>query len=298
MIASLSVSAAHATNSLELLKVTDNVYALVGDLGNRSPDNYGDNATFGFVVTSEGVVLIDPGGSYLGAQEIAEQIKHVTNKPVVTVIDTGGQDHRWLGNGYFKKLGAKIIANERAVKDQKARSQDEFIMLGNLLGDKALKNTDAVYADITFDKEYQFVLGGMPIEIHYVAGGHTPGDSFVWLPKQKVVFTGDIVFTERMLGILDFSKSQNWIKSYEAMAAYSPDHVVPGHGHPTSLNKANSDTYGYLVFLRHAVKAFMKAGGDITEINKVDQSKYKYLKNFETLSGRNAQRVYEELEWE
>lgn len=291
-------SIAFAKDPLELVNVTDNVYAIVGDTGNRSPENYGDNATFGFVVTPKGVVLIDPGGSYKGARKIHEMIKQVTDKPVVVVINTGGQDHRWLGNGYFKKLGAKIIANKRAVVDQKNRVQDEFFMLGNLIGVDGLKGTNAVYADTTFDKEYHFVLGGTAFEIHFAGPAHTPGDSFVRLPKQGVIFTGDIVFTERMLGVLDFSNSKNWIKAYEAMAAYKPEHIVPGHGHPTDIAKANADTYEYLLYLRQSVKAFMKAGGDITDINKVDQSKYKYLINFDTLAGRNAQRVYEEMEWE
>jgi glyoxylase-like metal-dependent hydrolase (beta-lactamase superfamily II) len=298
MLAMLLPSIAFAKDPLELVNVTDSVYAIVGDTGNRSPENYGDNATFGFVVTPKGVVLIDPGGSYKGARKIHEMIKQVTDKPVVIVINTGGQDHRWLGNGYFKKLGAKIIANKRAVVDQKNRVQDEFFMLGNLIGVDGLKGTNAVYADTTFDKEYHFVLGGTTFEIHFAGPAHTPGDSFVRLPKQGVIFTGDIVFTERMLGVLDFSNSKSWIKAYEAMAAYKPEHIVPGHGHPTDIAKANADTYEYLLYLRQSVKAFMKAGGDITDINKVDQSKYKYLINFDTLAGRNAQRVYEEMEWE
>ena len=90
-------------NQLELQKVTQNVYAIVGELGNRSPENLGNNATFGFVVTSAGVVLIDSGGTDDGAKAIDEIVKTVTNKPVVLVINTGGQDHRWLGNEHFKK---------------------------------------------------------------------------------------------------------------------------------------------------------------------------------------------------
>jgi glyoxylase-like metal-dependent hydrolase (beta-lactamase superfamily II) len=298
MLGVLAIHHADRVNALELQKVTDNVYAIVGDLGNRTAKNFGNNATFGFVVTSDGVVLIDSGGSYKGAQKIHEMIRRVTTKPVVMVINTGGQDHRWLGNGYFKKHGAKIIADKRAVEDQKARVQDQFFMLGNQIGDAGLRGTEAVYADITFDKQYQFELGGIPIEIHYAGPAHTPGDSFVWLPKQKVMFTGDIVFTERMLGILDYSSSKGWAKAYQTVASYKPVIVVPGHGHPTDLKQADSDTYSYLVFLRRAVQVFMKAGGNIADISKIDQSQYKYLLNFETLAGRNAQRVYAELEWE
>ena len=294
----LVCSSAQAADTLELEQVTDNVYAIVGSLGNRTPENLGNNATFGFVVTTAGVVLIDSGGTYLGARELHEQIKRVTDKPVVTVINTGGQDHRWLGNDYFKALGADIIASKIAVEDQIARKQDELFILGNLVGDKGLQGTNAVYANKTFDTAMQFELGGTTFEIHHASPAHTPGDSFVWLPKQHVMFTGDIVFTERMLGILDHSHSKDWVTAYQAMAAYQPKYVVPGHGHPTTLAKAKADTYDYLVFLRQAVANFMKTGGDISEVSKIDQSQYKYLLNYQTLAGRNAQRVYSELEWE
>ena len=287
-----------AADELAVQKVTEDVYAIVGSMGNRTPENLGNNATFGFVVTSEGVVLIDSGGTYKGAKQLHELIKRITDKPIVKVINTGGQDHRWLGNGYFKSLGAEIIANEKAIEDQKARKQDQFFVLGNLVGVEGMKGTNAVYADKSFDKEIKFALGGITFEAHYAGQAHTPGDCFVWLPKQKVMFTGDIVFTERMLGILEDSNSKSWVKAYQAMASFNPMFIVPGHGHPTTLAKANSDTYEYLIYLRQSVAEFMELGGDISEIRKIDQSKFKYLVNYETLSGRNAQKVFTELEFE
>ena len=214
------------------------------------------------------------------------------------MINTGGQDHRWLGNGYFKALGAHIIASKAAVEDQTARKQDQFFVLGRLVGAKGLQGTDAVYADKTFDTDMQFELGGTTFEIHHVAPAHTPGDSFVWLPKQHVMFAGDIVFTERMLGILDHSSSKGWVDAFEAMAAYQPKYVVPGHGHVATLAKAKTDTYDYLVYLRDIVARFRKAGRDISEVGTINQSKFNYLLNYQTLAGRNAQRVYSELEWE
>ena len=98
LVLALPFSQSWADGKLKLQKVTEDVYAIVGELGNRTPDNLGNNATFGFVVTPEGVVLIDSGGTYQGAQNIDMLIKSITGKPVVTVINTGGQDHRWLGN--------------------------------------------------------------------------------------------------------------------------------------------------------------------------------------------------------
>lgn len=284
---------------LELIQVTDNVYAIVGPLGNRSPANLGNNATFGFVVTSEGILLVDPGGTFLGAKRIHDIIKTVSDKPVKFVINTGGQDHRWLGNDYFKKQGAKIIASEAAVKDQKTRIKDIMFRLANTAGDAALKGTIEIYADITFDESYKFSLGGNEIEVHHHKGGaHSPGDSFVWLPQQSLVFSGDVVYLERLLSVMSFSSSKSWLGAFEALAAYNPKHIVPGHGKPATLVQAKRDTYGYLTMLRSKVYSFMDDGGAIEDVSKIDQSEFNYLENFDLLKGRNVQQVYQEMEWE
>ena len=73
---------------------------------------------------------------------------------------------------------------------------------------------------------------------------------------------------------------------------------MPGHGAPTTLERAREDTEGYLRFLRAAVGKHMEQGNDITSIGSIDQSAYAHLLNFEQLAGRNAQKVFTELEWE
>jgi len=298
LILALPLGHPRANEDLKLQKVTNDVYAIVGELNNRSTANLGNNATFGFVVTTQGVVLIDAGGTYRGAQAIDLLIKTITDKPVVIVINSGGQDHRWLGNDYFKQQGAEIIASEAAVSDQEARTRDQFIGLGNLLEDEAIKGTEAVYAEKTFNQKYKFKLGETLFEIHHAGQAHTPGDSFIWLPQKKVMFTGDIVYTERLLGVGSQSNSKSWISVYQAMAAYQPKYLIPGHGRATNLARANKDTYEYLVFLRASVSDFIENGGDMSDISSVNQSQYDYLLNYEMLAGRNAQQVFIELEWE
>jgi len=231
-------------------------------------------------------------------EDIHKLIESITDKPLTMVINTGGQDHRWLGNGYFKEQGARLIASNKAVEDQKARIQDQFIRLGSMVGDEALSGTEAVYAEQTFDEKLKFESGGEIFVIFHAGQAHTPGDSFVWLPKKKVMFTGDIVYTQRMLGVGAQSNSKSWVDVYQSMAAYKPVHIVPGHGQATDLARANADTYDYLVFLRDSVSTFMDKGGDISEIGSIDQSKFSHLQNYKTLAGRNAQKVFTELEWE
>lgn len=291
-------AAASAERLLQLQRIDNDVYALVGPLGNRSAENLGNNATFGMVVTDEGVVLIDPGGTYDGAAVIHDAIKTVTDKPVTAVINTGGQDHRWLGNGYFKERGARIIASKQAVEDQRERVQDQFFMLGNLVGEKAVRRTDPVYADETFDERLTFTMGGVDFELFHVGPAHTPGDALVWLPEKRIVFTGDVVYVERMLGVIPVSDSRNWIKALERLIELEPQTLVPGHGSVTDLARAQADTLDYLRFLREAVADYMEGGGDIMGISGIEQSRFDYLYNYDTLHGRNAQQVFQELEWE
>ncbi|MDZ7802724.1 MBL fold metallo-hydrolase [Thiohalophilus sp.] len=283
---------------LHLQQVNDHVYAIVGPFGNRTPANLGNNATFGFVVTNDGVVLIDSGGSYQGAAAIETLIKQVTDQPVKVVINSGGQDHRWFGNGYFKERGARIIASAAAVADQKARLQDQMFMLGNLMGKAALDSTEAVYADETFTGKHTFTFGGVTFELRKVGPAHTPGDSLVWLPGERIVFAGDVVFVGRLLGVLPYSDSQGWIEAFNAMAALEPKVVVPGHGPATDPGLARRDTLDYLVFLREKVGTFMDSGGDITRIGTLEQSRFKCLQDYDVLKGRNAQQVYQQMEWE
>ncbi|MDO7641982.1 MAG: MBL fold metallo-hydrolase [Reinekea forsetii] len=294
----LATSPAWADTPLERHKVVDGVYAIVGELGNRTLANRGNNATFGLVVTSEGVVLIDSGGTYQGAQEIDLLIKDITDQAVVAVINTGGQDHRWLGNDYFKQQGAQIIASEQAVLDQNKRVQDQLISLGNLFDAEFMAQTVPLTADTTFKDYFELELGGVVMQIHHAGPAHTPGDSFVWLPQKGVMFSGDIVYVERMLGVGTLSNSKSWIKVFQTMAAYKPAYLVPGHGKPTTLAEATIDTYDYLVFLRAAIGDFIDQGREITEIGSLDQSEFVYLENFDAIAGRNAQQVFIEMEWE
>jgi len=296
--APLVVSAASNKQDLVLKKVTSNIWSIIGPLTNRTKENLGNNATFGFVVTEQGVVLVDPGGSYKGAKKLHDIIKTVTKQPIRYVINTGGQDHRWFGNDYFSSLGAKIISSEAAKKDHKARVGMQWTMLETLIGKKGVKGTKEKFADITFKDDYKFSLGNVNFELYFRGQAHTPGDIYIWLPQSKVMFTGDIVYTERMLGIGDQSNSKSWLRVFNSMAAFKPKHVVPGHGDPTTLKVAIKDTGRYLSFLRETIALFIENGGGAHEISRINQTRFKYLNNYESLKGRNALKVYTEVEWE
>jgi glyoxylase-like metal-dependent hydrolase (beta-lactamase superfamily II) len=173
----------------------------------------------------------------------------------------------------------------------------QMTMLSQLLGDE-LAGTEPRYADVTFETGHDLTVGGLTFQITHHGQAHTPGDSFVWLKDRDVMFTGDIVYVERILGVGPQSNAKSWIETFEAMAAYEPTHVVPGHGHATTLEQARADTYEYLVNLRSQIGTLIEEGGDIMDAPGVDQSAFAGLEQFDSLAGRNAQTVYEEMEWE
>lgn len=264
----------------------------------RTLENEGMNANAGFIVTPAGVVVVDSGPSYRVAQAMHAAIRKVTRLPVKFVINTGGQDHRWLGNGYFKQLGAEIFASRKARVDMEARGAMELEGLRETLYAK-LAATVPVYPTRLFDRDETLKLGGMEIRMLFFAGGHTPGDSVVWLPESRVMFSGDLIFVDRLLGVWPFSNTGNWLSSFAEIEKLDPRVIVPGHGRLCDLAKARRDTHDYLFLVRDHMKRALDQGVDLqTAVTSLDQSRFKYLQHYQLLSGGNANRTYLEMESE
>lgn len=296
----IALGVATATHAISLapVKVAPNIYAFIGEMGGRTYDNEGMNANTGFIVTRDGVVVIDSGPSYRVAQQIHQAIRKVTQQPVKYVINTGGQDHRWLGNGYFKAQGAVIIAQRKAAADMAARGDEQLAGLARDLKER-LSGTVAVLPNQLFDREQVLQSGDTKIHILHFQGGHTPGDSVVWLPQAKVLFSGDLVYVDRLLGVIPVSNTKHWLASFEAMETLKPMHIVPGHGGLCDLAKAQRETKDYLVLLRTHMKTALDKGLDLqTAINTLDQSRFKNLLIYNDLKGGNASRTYLEMETE
>lgn len=295
LVLATNIVIAHA--KLEIKKVDENVYALVGETSQRSESNFGNNSTHGVVVTDEGVILIDSGASYLGARQIHKTIQTFTSKPIKIVINTGGQDHRWLGNDYFKKLGAKIFSSSIAKKDQQTRADSQLARLKSLIN-KSLEGTNPVFATDTFDDRKTITLGGVKLNLYYFGAAHTLGDIFIHMPSKNIIFTGDIVFNDRMLGIGPARNFQSWLNVFEKMASFKPKFIIPGHGKVSNLSIATKNTYNYLSFLKSQIAKVLDNDGDMLAASKIDQSKYYYLKNYKDIAGKNAQWVFEQMEFD
>jgi glyoxylase-like metal-dependent hydrolase (beta-lactamase superfamily II) len=296
LAAGLAASAQALT--LTPIKVAPDVYAFIGDMSGRTYENEGMNANTGFIVTTAGVVVVDSGSTYLAAKAMHEAIQRVTKQPVKYVINTGGQDHRWLGNGYFAAQGAQIIASSAALADMQERGAAEVETLQAELKEK-IKGTVPAYPTRVFDRTESLRLGTTDIQIHHFHGGHTPGDSVVWLPQSGVLFSGDLVYVDRLLGVVPVSNSKNWLASFEEMEKLNPKVIVPGHGNLCDLAKARAQTKDYLLLLRGHMRQALERGTDLqAAIDTLDQSAFSHLLNYDSLKGGNASRVYLEMELE
>ncbi len=291
-----------AAMALELKpqQVTEGVYALVGETGPRTRENLALNSTMGFVVTSDGVAVIDSGATPGGARLIEQAVKQVTDQPVRWVINTGSQDHRWLGNGYFRAKGAKIIALKRTVETQKRFAESHLARLEGLLKEQAEEITP-VYASPPLESDHaRFRLGDTRFELIWFGDAHFPGDAVVWLPEKKIVFTGDMVYVERMLGIQEISPVLQWQQAFHAMERLDPEHVIPGHGSPCDLEKARRETGDYLDWLVTRVSAALDEWKELDETvdELTDAPRFKQLQHYDSWHRKNINRTYLQLEAE
>jgi len=278
-------------------QVSGNVYAIVGPTDQRSPENDGLNNNLGFIVTDEGVVLIDSGASKLGTQKLEAAIAKVTDRPVKWVINIGSQDHRWLGNAYFAEKGAQIIALARTAQTQERFADRHMQTLERFLGER-LAGTEPLPATTRLEgAEAALTLGGVDLVLTYT-DAHFPGDAMLWIPAEKTVFTGDLVYVDRMLSVHDWSDMQKAQAAFEAMEALAPEHVVPGHGHVTDLATARRDTGDYYDFLVNVVGAAAQEMESMADViaRHAEHPDFQHLDHFDSLHRANMNRTYLQFE--
>ena len=296
-LAGITALGARADFQPKAEKVVDNVYAIVGPLGQRSAENDGLNANFGFVVTPQGVILIDSGASLLGAKKIEGAIAKVTKQPVRWVVNTGSQDHRWLGNDYFAAKGAEVIAMRRTAATQAEYAGQHMEGMTRFLGER-MQGTKPLPAPKTLAGDSATLeLGGEALELTYTHA-HFPGDAWIWLPKQRVVFSGDLVYVDRLLGVLPWSSVKSGQQAFKALAALKPARIVPGHGRVCDLAQAQRESGDYYDFLADKVGAAAREMEPLSATldRYADLPAFRHLGSYGDLHRANMNRAFTEFE--
>ena len=270
------------------------VYALIGQTGARLHENFGLNANYGVIDTPDGTILIDSGASTVAARLLESEARKLTGKPVKWVINTGVQDHRWLGNGYFAAQGAQIIALQRTATTQARLGKGQIEALAHELKEQMDGTVPAPAATPLAGDSQTLTLGGRTLELRYFDHAHFAGDAVVWLPKEKILFSGDHIYVDRLLGLLAESNAETWLKAFKQAIALQPVRIVPGHGRVCDVAQAQREAGDYLAFVVDGTKKFAEdmAGVDAAVGALKDAPAFKHLRNFDDLHRGNINRAY------
>ena len=280
------------------IEVIPNVWSAIGATAPPTYENTGHNNNLSFIITGDGVVVINGGAAYVLAEALHQEIKKITDQPVKLVIDENGQGHAMLGNSYWSEQGVPILAHIDAAADFEARGHMILEGMKRYNRDKA-EGTFLALPTETFEDTKIIEMGDFKIEVLHLGPAHGPGDTQVWLPEHSLVIAGDMAFHERLLPIFEDTIALDWIETWDThFEALNATYVIPGHGHPTNMDQVRLYTRDYLVYLREKIGEHLDAGGDLADAYYIDQSPYKRLHTFDELATRNAGRVYEQMEFE
>lgn len=280
------------------VEVIPHVWSAIGATAPPTYENSGHNNNLSFIVTGNGVVVINAGAAYVLAKALHAEIKEITDQPVKLVINENGQGHAMLGNAYWAEQNVPILAHVDArhhfeESGAQTRQTHERILREKAEGSALTLPTE------TFEDKHIIEMGALRIEVLHLGPAHGPGDTQVWLPEQSLVIAGDMAFHERLPPIFADTIAYDWIETWDtAFEPLGATYVIPGHGHPTNMAQVRRYTRDYLVYLREQIGAHLEDGGDLAEAYYVDQSPFAHLDTFEELATRNAGRVYEQMEFE
>lgn len=296
--ASAGTAATPESAELRVVRVAPGVFAVIGSTGARTYANAGMNANFGFIDTPGGVILIDSGASSTGAALLDTLVQRHVGKPVRWVVNTGSQDHRWLGNGYFAAKGAEIVALTRTVATQKRVGLQQLASLRGVLGDRLDGTSPVVCPAPVASDETVLRRGGVTLILSYLADAHFPGDIVVRMPDAGVLFAGDHIYTSRLLGILPESNAVTWLEAFNKLALPGPEFIVPGHGPLCTLPDARRQTGDYLAFIVNGVRPFAEelAGVEAAVAALGDAPRFSGLENYATLHRTNISNAYLRME--
>jgi len=197
----------------------------------------------GWVVLPEGILLIDSSMSDSTAAVLADSIRARSGPlPVKYVVNTHAHRDHFGGDGYFASRGATIIAQTRS-----AAKIDSLLALATKSGNTG---SSAPKPAIRVDRKKIMGPATRRVELLWLGKpAHTPGDLIVYLPKEKVLFTGDLVSNQSIPWLLDPGWSRvGWLASLDSLSskAFTVTKLVPGHGEIGDPVRSIQYTRGYL----------------------------------------------------
>jgi len=257
---------------IQLKQVGPDLYFLYDDLSSNSA----------FLVTEEGVLVVDTRQHPAHARDLIERIRKITDKPIRWAINTHAHGDHFLGNPEFKKIGATIIAHHDTLagivknQDMEIRRRQSFF--------KSMKLDPAevkiVLPDVTFDSKMTIRMGGRTVDILYLGPGQNPGDTVVHFPHARTLFVGG-PFARKNWSNTSFTPSvDGWIALLEKLAAYDVDQYLPGHG-DVGNKQDLLDEAKLLADVQAAVKKAIAEGKSKEEIEKLDFSQHANLRNYD-----------------
>jgi len=274
-------------------KVAENVYCFFGKLENITRQNAGNIVNTCFVQTKKGFVVIDSGPTYAYASQAYTQMQKISKLPVKYVIITHDHDDHWQGNSFYKSKGALLIGPK--IYEQNVLAGMETRMQ-RILGKELYGKTKIVKLDTIVDDNLTVKLGKKVFKIKQLESiAHTQGDLIIYLPNEKVLFAGDLVFNGRLTSLRDGSLLGS-LEALKKIDAYHAKVIIGGHGYQTDAN-ATHTLESYLSEMKKEILDAQDHDIGMEDITKqVVMPAYTKMKLYDILHKRTVLDAYKELE--
>ncbi|SJZ40053.1 Glyoxylase, beta-lactamase superfamily II [Trichlorobacter thiogenes] len=246
----------------DLIKLSDNVYSYLGEKDASPAHSFAANA--GIVIGRDGVLVVDTLISAKEGERFLADIRKITKKPIKYVVNTHTHLDHAFGNCVFAELGAIIISHSADQILLAKVGADTLKNAGNFgLKPEDMAGTGIVLPSLYFNDRLTIDLGGETVELIRVAPSHTEGSLVVYLPKQKIMFSGDILFTDFHPFLADGDLS-GWGKTIDSLLTLDVERIIPGHG-PLSTKKDLQEMKAYLITFDTTARE-MAAKGATTDV--------------------------------
>jgi cyclase len=247
-------------------------------------------------VVFDNYVLVFDANFPKEAGDVIAAIKKTTDKPIRYVLDSHHHGDHAYGNAVFNKQGATIVAQANCARLLRVNGPKEFAEAGaGKAGRKDIADSFLKVPDIIFDEKLVFDDGKQRAEMYFFGHAHTAGDAFLYLPKQKILCTGDAC-TNGPFNYLGHADVSSWIRVLEKAQQLDVKIVCPGHG-PLAAKDVLAKQRRFFVELRAQVKQGMDKGLNVEDIAKtIDMPWHKEWTGIEASSRRDEIRhVFDEF---